>query len=106
MFSKDSKNNYKEWDEDKFIWRKPELEKINKCRDKKDVIPVIYRQRDIEWGIRAHPDMNWKKSLYSMILPWHNEFISIWLYVLFALYFWVELILISARSKEYEFNNE
>jgi len=39
-----------------------------------------------------------------MIIPWTNEFISIWLNLIFALYFWVILILDMAHGKEFEFN--
>ena len=41
-----------------------------------------------------------------MLLPWTNEFVSIWLYIVFAAYFWVELFLIMTKGKEYEFNND
>jgi hypothetical protein len=41
-----------------------------------------------------------------MIIPWTNEFISIWLNLLFAIYFWIESFLIIAKGKEYEFDND
>jgi hypothetical protein len=41
------------------------------------------------------------------IIEWdHNEFINIWLLILFAIYFWIQLILISAKTKFYDFNND
>jgi hypothetical protein len=46
------------------------------------------------------------KSVFSMIIPWTNEFISIWLNVLFAVYFWIESFLIIGKGKEYEFDND
>jgi predicted membrane channel-forming protein YqfA (hemolysin III family) len=46
------------------------------------------------------------KCLMSLFYPWQNEFLTTWLYIVFAVYFWVELILIMAMShKEYNFNN-
>ena len=71
------------------------------------MIPVVYRRQYVNYGIRAYPDGGgfWK-SLYSTIIPWTNEFISIWLNFLFAIYFWVELILIITKGKEYEFNHD
>lgn len=50
--------------------------------------------------------MTFWKSLLSLIVPWQNEFVASWLYIAFASYFWVELCLIMAKGKEYEFNNE
>ena len=50
--------------------------------------------------------MTYWRSLFSCIVPWQNEFLSIWLYIGFATYFWIELCLIMAKGKEYEFNNE
>ena len=43
------------YDEDKFIWDKRELDEINKRRKNADKIPVVYRDRDAEFGLRAHP---------------------------------------------------
>jgi hypothetical protein len=50
--------------------------------------------------------MSFWKSCLSLIVPWQNEFVSSWLYIVFACYFWVEMFLIMAKGKEYEFNNE
>ena len=70
------------------------------------MIPRVYRRFYIQWGHRAHPEMTFWKSLLSLIVPWQNEFLASWLYITFASYFWVELCLIMAKGKEYEFNNE
>ena len=41
-----------------------------------------------------------------MIVPWHNEWLSIWLYLGFAVYFWVEAIsLLAEDSHQYKFIN-
>ena len=54
--------------------------------------------------MRAHKEMDWKLSLKSLIVPWHNEWLSIWFYIGFALYFWISLILIMAHDrKNYDF---
>ena len=39
------------------------------------------------------------KCLLSLFLPWHNEWLCIWIYLVFAVYFWVETILICAHAK-------
>ena len=79
---------------------------INKRRLKGDVIPVVLRDKYQNLGIRAHPDMSVGKCLMGLFYPWQNEFLTTWLYIVFAVYFWVELILIMAMShKEYNFNN-
>ena len=62
---------------------------------------------DYQVGMRAHPsDMSWTKCLWSLLVPWHNEWLNIWLYLAFSIYFWVECILIMARSKTYGFQFE
>jgi hypothetical protein len=43
VWSKDSKGDTKEWDDDKFIWRRRELDLVNKSREKKEMTPVVYR---------------------------------------------------------------
>lgn len=32
-----------EWDDDKFIWDRKDLTKVNKLRENKNNIPVVYR---------------------------------------------------------------
>ena len=47
------------------------------------------------------------KCLLSLFLPWHNEWLLIWIYLVFAIYFWVETILICAHAKsQYDFTGE
>ena len=106
IYSKDSQGDPKEFDTEKFIWRRSELDSINKGRPKKDVIPVVYRSKYSNYGIRAYPDLGFWKSLFSTVIPWTNEFVSIWLNIIFAIYFWIEMILIMEKGKEYEFNND
>uniref|UniRef100_A0A7S3CRA5 Uncharacterized protein n=1 Tax=Strombidium rassoulzadegani TaxID=1082188 RepID=A0A7S3CRA5_9SPIT len=50
--------------------------------------------------------MNIQRSAKSMLIPWQNEFVQIWLNIAFAVYFWVQLILVGVRSKEYQFNTD
>lgn len=94
------------YDEEKFIWDKRELDEINKRRKNADAIPVVSRDRYSEYGIRAHSDMTFGKCCYSLILPWHNEWVNIWLYLAFALYFWIQLCFILAKYKLYKLNND
>lgn len=89
------------YDDDKFIWDKRELDELNKRRKNADKIPAVYRDKYSEFGIRAHPMMSFGKCCYSLILPWHNEWVNIWLYIGFAIYFWIQLIFILAKYKLY-----
>jgi len=54
------------------------------------------------YGIRAHPDFpnsyGWILSLKSFYVPWHNEFLSIYIYLAFAIYYWVETFMIMAHT--------
>jgi len=34
-----------------------------------------------------------------------NEFASIWLYIVFAVYFWVESVMIICKHKDYDFED-
>jgi hypothetical protein len=89
------------YDDDKFIWDQRELDEINKRRKNNDKIPIVYRDKNSEYGIRANQNMNFAKCCYSLILPWHNEWVVITLYLVFAIYFWIQLILISFHNKYY-----
>lgn len=51
--------------------------------------------------------MDWKKCLWSLLVPWHNDWLCIWLYLGFGVYFAVETCLIMARDhSEYKFAKE
>jgi len=73
---------------------------------KKEVIPCVMRDEGSLFGIRAHPEMTYLKCLYSVVLWWQNEFVSIWLYLAFALFFWIQCFMIIGHSSVYDFNNE
>jgi len=93
------------WDDDKFIWDKKDLIGVNKRRLMQDVIPYVLRYEEANLGIRAHPNLSWTMCLKSLFMPWHNEFINIWIYLIFAVYFWVQTIMIASHdTKDYEFN--
>ena len=94
-----------DWSEDKFVWDKQDLEKVNKLRENKDVMPLVVRNKYQIYGVRAHGDMGTTKSAMTIFMPHCNEFISIWLYLVFAVYFWVESVLIITKYKDYEFED-
>lgn len=50
--------------------------------------------------------MTYSLCSFTIIKPNHNEFVNIWLLIGFALYYWIQLILISAKTKFYDFNND
>ena len=94
------------FDENRFIWSREELDYINKKRSKGDIIPVVYRDTKNPFGIRANTEMTFTKCCYSLILPWHNDWVNIFLYLGFAFYFWLQLIFIMAKYKLYELDND
>tara|TARA_B110001450_G_scaffold243766_1_gene255278 strand:+ start:24 stop:680 length:657 start_codon:yes stop_codon:yes gene_type:complete len=95
-----------EWDKEKYIWDRDDLEAINKKRDVEEVMPAIYRNKDSYFGIRSNEDLTAWMCFKSVFVPWQNEFVCIWIYFLFACYFWVQLILLSIPTKQYDFNNK
>lgn len=91
------------------MWSKKQLDYINKKRENKDCIPVVLRIPDRTFGIRANsPDgMSFMRCLQSLIAPNNNEFINLYIYLGFAIYFWIQLFLIMFEDKDYyDFNNE
>ena len=68
VFSKDSNGDPKDWDDDKFIWRRRELDQVNKCREKDDMLPVVYRQKYSYYGIRAYPDLGFWNTLWGWLV--------------------------------------
>jgi len=99
--SYDSSMTAASFDDDKFIWEQRDLDTINKRRKNTDTIPAVKRDKNSEFGIRAHTDMDFAKCSKSLILPWHNEWVNIWLYLGFAVYFWIQLAFILGKHKLY-----
>ena len=86
---------------DKFIWDRDELEAENDKRAAKDdikvVLPTKYKDNGYEWGgygMRAHTNMTSRKCFWSMLVPWHNEFLAIILVLAIFLYYLVQLFFI------------
>lgn len=50
--------------------------------------------------------MSMGKCFQSLIMPWHNEWINILLYLVFAVYFWVQLFMIMAGEHSYDFQDD
>ena len=46
------------------------------------------------------------KCLQSIIIPHQNEFIFIWLYIGFAIYYWIQVVFILEEDSSYGFSNE
>lgn len=46
------------------------------------------------YGLRASTEMTARKCFWSMLVPWHNEFLAILLTTGFLIYFLVLLIII------------
>jgi hypothetical protein len=96
-----------EWNDSIFIWDLAELQSLNIKREqnKEPTIPIILRTQDQDLGLRAHPEMSIGKCIYSLILIHQNEFPFIWLFLGFAIYFWVQVGILGARSDQ-DFNND
>jgi hypothetical protein len=90
-----------DWDHDKYIWDDDELKKHNKRRDKDNQIPVNKRDPKAPYGIRAHPDMTFGKCLWSIFRPDSNEFLPIWLLIIFGIYMWLQVLFILAKVKKF-----
>jgi hypothetical protein len=77
------------------------LEAHNKEVGKDDQIEAVFRDPEQKntMGIRAHKEMTITLAFRSLIVPWHAEWLTIWLYFGFALYFWIESFFLFGESK-------
>ena len=93
------------WVEDTFVWDLTELEIINKDRKAEGLeqIEIVKKHLDVDLGIRAHPDMNAARSLKSIFIPHQNEFMFIWLFLGFSVYFWVEVGFLATKDSSFAF---
>lgn len=94
------------WDPDKCIYDKKDLLSINKRRDKSQRIPIVTRNDKQEQGLRANEDFTYGKRFLQVVMPFHNEFVIIWLYIAIAIYFYIQLILILIKDKSYLMANK
>lgn len=84
-----------------------ELKQLNKELDEQNEFDIIFRKYDPEWettfGIRANPEdpdgLGWFTSMWSLFVPWHADWLVTWIYIGFALYFWIETFLIMGHEK-------
>ena len=98
-----------QWDEDRFIWDLSELDYLNKKRAKQGLprIEIVKKHEEVNLGIRAHPEMTVGKCLKSVFMPHQNEFIFIWLYLIFAITLWVYVgLLVSHDEGTYGFRKD
>jgi len=60
-----TEDEYKDWNDDVFVWDLRDLEYINKQRKKEDKpqIQIIKKHSEVNLGIRAHTDMTIGKCL-------------------------------------------
>lgn len=66
-----TEDEYKDWNEDIYVWDLRDLEFINKQRKKDEIsqIPIIKKHSEVNLGIRAHTDMTVGKCLKSIFIP-------------------------------------
>ena len=67
---------------------------------------IVSRHNHHDLGIRAHPDMDVAKCLISVFMIHQNEFIFIWLFLGFAIFFWVYSGQLLARDKSLGFKDD
>jgi hypothetical protein len=77
-----------------------DLENFNKQRSKEGLpkIIIIKKHSEVNLGIRAHPNMTVSMCLTSIILPHSNEFIFIWLYIGFIIYYIIQIGLLASHD--------
>ena len=74
---------------EKFIYDVEQLKDLNKENEEKDEITFVKRDPDFEYTVGMRTNMDWKKSIWAILVPWHNEWLATWLYLVFAIYFWI-----------------
>jgi hypothetical protein len=93
-------------DGEQFIWDYEALKEENRNRESKEEIPIVLRfkenDREVPFGIRAHPDMNGAMCMWSLLVPWHAEWLVTWIYLIFSIYFWIELFMCVGHTHEYK----
>lgn len=87
-------------EEPRFVWSIYALVEENRKRKSANEIEIVRRidNYDYRYGLRAHPRMDVAKSCWSILVPWHNEWLAIIIYLAFGLYFLIETFLILGRS--------
>lgn len=97
-----------EWDDKRFVWDISQLEQLNKEFKKagEPEIEIVKKHSEVDLGIRAHREMTFGKCLISIFMIDHNEFIFIWLYLGFAIYFWVQFGFLVAHDDSYGYKRE
>ena len=72
--------------------------------------PIVHIKRNSDFtytfGIRAHKEFGLGLGFRSIIVPWHNEWLPFFFYFIFMLYFWIEVLLVAARAKQYVLRRE
>lgn len=90
-----------DFDEDRDIWDKEELNRVNRMRKNEDAIPIVVRDKQQPFGLRAHPEMTYGRTTLTIFKPWHSDFLNILLFLGFATYEWLQCALILLKMKKY-----
>ena len=72
--------------------------------DKKSI--VYDADRETPFGIRSHPEMSVSMSLWSILVPWHVDWLPLILFLSFTFYYWVQLVMILVQSEEYKMKSK
>jgi hypothetical protein len=63
---------------------------------------IVYdADRETPYGIRSHPEMTVSMSFWSILVPWHVDWLPLILFLGFTFYYWVQLVMILVQSDEY-----
>jgi len=52
--------------------------------------------------VRAHENLSYEKLFWSVLIPWHNEWLAILLYLGFGLYFLIATFFILFKHSSYK----
>ena len=92
---------------ERFVYDNIELRSKNRSRQQDGRPLLIWVKRNPEhsyyYGIRAN--MTICKSIKSLIIPWHIDWLLIILYLAFAIYYYVVAILCVTQNPMFKFNN-
>ena len=91
------------YDKDKFLWDQWEINKVNKDGSGYPKLPYVKRLASRQrFGIRASRNLDYEECACSIFWVSQNEFLPIWIYLIFTIYFWVQTLMIVTKAGVYE----
>jgi hypothetical protein len=76
---------------------------VNKDGSGYPKLPYVKRMASRQrFGIRANRNLDFEDCFWSIFWGTQNEFLAIWIYIAFTLYFWIETFMIVSKAGVYE----